>query len=212
MEFRLRNAVSMAIWWPGQQSAATTRTDNKVAFQTNSINLNTSTLERRDELLRSCALSSRILDIVVVIVKLDAQSVLLDRLLSSRERHWHLLLADRVEPDVASIAASRGVRESLIQNVPATASVTEVFNKLCDVLSKYSRKRSIRPVLWRVRDPIGKLVGPDQVVATNQLAGGLGQVQEVVAASKVEDVLFWFCVFELKKHQSVNLEPLNRSI
>ena len=62
---------------------------------------------------------------------------------------------------------------------------------------------SLRPVLRWIRDPIWKLIRPDEVVAANQLAARLGKVDEIVSASEVEYVLLWFCVLELDRSQSM---------
>lgn len=52
------------------------------------------------------------------------------------------------------------------------------------------RQRRCRPVGRRVRQPVRQLVVPHQVVAAHDLAVGLGEREEVVAAGVVEDALF----------------------
>lgn len=185
-----------------------THTNNEMALQANTVNLDTSALELLDEILCSSALISRKLDVIIVVIQLNTQSILLDCLLSRRERHWYVFLADGIVPDIAGIAAGWIVREGLVHNIPAVAVVAKVLYELCHVVLEYFREACLCPVLWWIGDPVGKLVGPDEVVAANFLASGFSELYEVVATCEVEDVLFWFCVYELHKFQLI-LKPID---
>lgn len=106
------------------------QTCDEMALQTNSIDLDTSPLELFHKVQSCSGLVVRRLDVVVVVVELHAQTLLCDRLLSGGKCHRHILGPDVGQPNVASIASSRIIGESLIDNIPAVAVVTKVLDEV----------------------------------------------------------------------------------
>ena len=124
--------------------------------------------------------------------------VLLNSLLRCGKRHQHIFFADCVEPDIAGVASSWVIGECLIDNIPRETTIAEVCHERRDVILEDLGKRLLRPWCRWVSDPIWQLVVPDQVVASNDLAGRFRKVKEIVASSEVVDTSFRLGIDELR--------------
>lgn len=165
--------------------------DDEVRLETDTVDLDATGLEAADEdIVSSSGLGAGSLDVVVVVVELDAEVVVLDRALGLRESLVEIFRTDDLVEDTAVVpSAGWVVSQSLVDDVPRVAVVAEVGNGLIDMVLHGGEKGLVGPWSGRVGDVVGELALPDEVVATDLLAGGLGDADELVTTSKVSDVL-----------------------
>ena len=84
-----------------------------------------------------------------------------------------------------------------------------MFDKFRDVITKHLGKRLVYPWSGRASDPIGQLIGPDQIVAAYFLATRFSNVKELSSIGKVENVPFWLGVDKLIGRALVSAVPDN---
>jgi hypothetical protein len=92
-----------------------------VRLETNTVDLDVSSLETLDKVLGSSGLGAGILNVVVIVVELDLEVVLLDCSRGGSECNVDVVRADGVEPDVRSpggvvgkVASSTAVAKGLL--------------------------------------------------------------------------------------------------
>src|SRR4051812_2440609 len=105
---------------------------------------------------------------------------MLDRLLGrGRIMGWHTPNAWAVGPVTV---------QSLVDDVPGVAFVGPVRDEIVDVVLHDGSEGFGVPC--PVYDPVGKLIGPDEVVAAEVFAMVSGNVDGNVSTGIIEDVLF----------------------
>ena len=161
--------------------------DDEVGLETNTVDLDTLSLDGLDQVLGRGGLVAWVLDVVVVVIELDLKVVGLDGGLGGAESGEKVVGTGDVVPDVLTVGTV--VVEGLVHNVPRVAVVTEVGNGLGDVVLKSGQETSLVPV--GVGQPGWVLVVPVEVVAANDLVVLLGQSDELVTTGEVEDTLLW---------------------
>jgi len=163
--------------------------DDEVGLETDSVDLDAGGLNRLDEVLGRGGLVAWVLDVVVVVVELSGEVVGLDGSLGGAESGVEVVSTGGVVPDV--LAVGTVVVEGLVDNVPGVAVVSEVSNGLGDVVLEDGQETSRVPWSGWVGQPGWVLVVPVQVVAADELVVRLGQGDELITTSEVEDALLW---------------------
>jgi len=123
--------------------------------------------------------------------KISERRIVLDAVVESTSTHQINV------PDIALVISGRRVRKGLIDDIPRVATIAKVLHELGDVVDKHLGESLVGPWHSWAGDPVRQLGLPDQVMAANLLASGLSNVEEVVAAGKVERILLGLGIFEL---------------
>lgn len=115
------------------------------------------------------------------------------------EGEEEILGANGVVPDAGFPGTSGVVAEGLVDDVPRVTTVAKVGDEVGDVVDEDGAEGLVGLGGGGVGDPGGKLAVPDEIVAADEFAGGLGEVEEGIGGRVVEDALEWLGGFELSK-------------
>lgn len=142
-------------------------------------------LDLLDQGEESLLLRSAILDTVVVDVQLDVLTRGGDRGGGVREGLFDVAWSHDIVEDC--LAHGGIVVNGLVDDIPGVAASGPVRDECVDMELHGGGKGCVGPVA--ICDPVGELLMPDEVVAADQLAVGLGDVERYVAAGVAEDAL-----------------------
>jgi hypothetical protein len=146
--------------------------------------------------LCSSRLVSSVFNVVIVVIELYLQVVGLDGSFSSLKSDSDITGTDSVVPDVRSPSGvvsqvtSAAVAQSLVDDIPSVAAVSEVLDEVGDVVLKHCGQVFFSPSARG--KPVGKLVVPVQVVASHKSSRRCSVSKEDLRLGVVENTLLGF--------------------
>jgi hypothetical protein len=139
---------------------------------------------------------SSTLNVIIVIVEFNFQVISLDSSFSGLESNSNITGTNSVVPDVRSPSgvvgqvASTAVAQSLVDDIPSVATVSEVLYKVGDVVLEHCGQGCVCPSARG--EPVGKLVVPVQVVASHESSIRCSILEEDLCLGVIENTLLGF--------------------
>jgi hypothetical protein len=155
--------------------------DNEVSLETHTIDLITVLLDQLDNSESTIELGAGVLDVVIIVVQLSTGVSCCSRC----EGNGDVCFADSLVKDIATVCAV--FVQSLVDDIPGVTFALVVANLICDMVFENVDERGIVKV--PVGDPSRKLVVPDKIVATHNLAILLCNRNDSVASTVAELIL-----------------------
>lgn len=167
----------------GQAGGGTDLTDDEVALETDTVDLDASSLDEVDNSQSGGQLGTGEFDGIIVVVELGGGV----GSGGGGEGDGDVVLSDGLVKDVVTVGSITVVRQGLVHHVPGVAFTLVVSHFVGDVGGHGRREGVIGPCVGG--DPGWQLVVPDQVVAAHDLAVVLSKVDNDITLGVIEAAL-----------------------